>query len=350
LSQSDDTSATYDVDAARIAGLYESMSSTIVHAQLAEFIPAGPGLALDVGAGSGRDAAWLASLGYDVVAAEPAAGMRREGRSRHPGPAIRWIDDRLPDLFHVHRLGLSFEVILASAVWMHVPPAVRARAFRKLATLLKPGGIILITLRHGPVEQGRVMWPTSAGEIDVLARSHGLAVLRSILAADRRQRPGVSWTQLCLQLPDNGTGALPLRRGIILNDDKSSTYELALLRAILRVADGTPSLAAECADIEAVDLPLGLAALNLGSDVLAVGWCAHPSIPRKRGSRGAWVCEGRVPGARSIRHCRAGASLRRPVYGRTRVGNRKSIDRRRSDDRAHAGPLHAVPQFKSADL
>ena len=127
MSQSDDTSATYDVDAARIAGLYESMSSTIVHAQLAEFIPAGPGLALDVGAGSGRDAAWLVSLGYDVVAVEPAAGMRREGRSRHPEPAIRWIDDRLPDLIHVHRLGLSFDVILASAVWMHVPPAVRAR-------------------------------------------------------------------------------------------------------------------------------------------------------------------------------------------------------------------------------
>ena len=57
-----------------------------------------------------------------------------------------------------------------------------------------------------------------------------------------------------------------------------------------------------------------------------------------------------VPGAKSVRHCRAGASLRRPVYWRTRVGNRKSIDRRRSDDRAHAGPLHAVPQFKCADL
>ena len=58
--------------------------------------------------------------------------------------------------------------------------------------------------------------------------------------------------------PDEGTGALPLLRGIILNDDKSSTYKLALLR----VADGTPSLAAECADTDAVDPPLGLVALN----------------------------------------------------------------------------------------
>jgi hypothetical protein len=65
-------------------------------------------LALDVGAGSGRDAAWLDSLEHDVVAVEPAAGMRREGALRHPEARIRWLDDRLPDLTATHRLGLSF--------------------------------------------------------------------------------------------------------------------------------------------------------------------------------------------------------------------------------------------------
>ena len=55
----------------------------VVQAGLLEFVPRGRDLlALDVGAGSGRDAAWLASLGYEVVAAEPAAGMRREASKR----------------------------------------------------------------------------------------------------------------------------------------------------------------------------------------------------------------------------------------------------------------------------
>jgi hypothetical protein len=31
-----------------------------------------------------------------------------------------------------------------------------------------------------------------------------------------------------VRLPDDGSGALPLLRHIILNDDKSSTYKLAL--------------------------------------------------------------------------------------------------------------------------
>ncbi len=38
---------------------------------------------------------------------------------------------------------------------MHVPPSDRSRAFRKLITLLKPGGFLAITLRDGPSEGGR---------------------------------------------------------------------------------------------------------------------------------------------------------------------------------------------------
>ena len=44
---------------------------------------------------------------------------------------------------------ISFDLILLSAVWMHIPPSDRARSIRKLANLLKPGGKLVISLRHG---------------------------------------------------------------------------------------------------------------------------------------------------------------------------------------------------------
>src|SRR5688572_27986855 len=116
-----DIVSVYDAQAVVLAARYESVPADAVHAVLLDFIPCGRDLiALDVGAGSGRDAAWLASLGYEVVAAEPAAGMRLEAQRRHPDPRIRWLDDRLPDLSGVHRLGIAFDLILLSAVWMHV--------------------------------------------------------------------------------------------------------------------------------------------------------------------------------------------------------------------------------------
>lgn len=43
---------------------------------------------------------------------------------------------------------MAFDLILLSAVWMHVPPSSRDRAFRKLITLLKLGG--LLAMRSHP--------------------------------------------------------------------------------------------------------------------------------------------------------------------------------------------------------
>lgn len=280
---------TYDRQAPVFAAQYESIASADVHAPLIEFVPTGgqDRIALDIGAGSGRDAAWLASLGYAVVAVEPAAGMRSEGQRLHPDSGIRWLDDRLPDLGEVLRLGLAFDLVLLSAVWMHVPPPARTRAFRKVATLLKPGGTLLITLRDdGRGDAERPMWPAPAGEIEALARVHGLAVLRLAETGDALGRTGVRWTHLCLRLPDDGAGALPLIRGIILNDDKSSTYKLGLLRAVARVADAAPGLVESVGNDDAVAVPLGAVALNWVRMYLPLILAGYPQAPGNTGPDG----------------------------------------------------------------
>lgn len=83
---------------------------------------------LDIGAGSGRDAAWFAANDYDVVAVKPSETMLAHARRLHPSSRIHWLAGNLPDLANVRRLGISFDLILLSAVWMHIPPAARERA------------------------------------------------------------------------------------------------------------------------------------------------------------------------------------------------------------------------------
>lgn len=257
-----DTVAAYDSNSAHLAASYEAVSTETVHESLLAFIPSGQDrTALDIGAGSGRDAAWLAAQGYEVVAVEPSAAMRSEGLRRHGSARIRWVDDRLPSLTKVHLLGIGFDLILLSAVWMHVPEPDRPRAFRKIVTLLKPGGVLLLSLREGVCDDGRVMWPVSLGEIEALARGFGLAVLKATRTEDRLGREGVHWTNVALKLPDDGSGALPLLRGIILTDEKSSTYKLGLLRSIARIADAMPSLAIPSLERDEVVLPMGVVAL-----------------------------------------------------------------------------------------
>ena len=268
----------YDDHARELSCLYEGVEAANLHAWLISALPEAPAIALDVGCGRGRDADWLASRGIEVVAVDPSQQMLAEAQRLHASPTIRWIKDSLPSLDRVFRLGLSFDLILLSAVWMHVPPAERARSFRKLVTLMTPGGCLAVTLRHGPSEPDRFVHEVSLAEIEHLARAHGAFVEGATQSKDQLGRPNITWTQVLVRLPDDGTGALPLLRHIILNDDKSSTYKLALLRVLCRVADGAAGYA-RYTDEGDVAVPLGLLALywiRLFKPLLAAGLPQNP--------------------------------------------------------------------------
>ena len=249
----------YEQHAARLVEQYESLSFQDVHASLLDLLPPPGATILDVGAGSGRDAAWFADNGYDVVAVEPSNAMLTHARQRHPSNRIHWLADSLPDLANVRRLGLSFDLILLSAVWMHIPPAARQRALRKLATLLAPKGRIAISLRLGPPDVERAMHEVSLPELISLAQQFGLRIVRTTDSEDKLGRAGVAWTSVVLGLPDDGLGALPLLRHLILADRKSSTYKIGLLRVLARIADTAAGLARY--ETDAVVVPLGVVAL-----------------------------------------------------------------------------------------
>jgi SAM-dependent methyltransferase len=249
----------YEQHATRLVTQYESLSFEDVHADLIAILPAPGSTVLDIGAGSGRDAAWLAAKGYDVVAVEPSEAMLTRARAKHTSSRIQWLSDSLPDLAKVRRLALSFDFILLSAVWMHIPPVARQRALRKLATLLAPKGRIAISLRLGAPDTERAMYEVSLPELAGLAQQFGLRVVHTGDSQDKLRRSDVSWTNVVLGLPDDGLGALPLLRHLILVDEKSSTYKIALLRVLARIADTAAGLARY--DTESVVVPLGLVSL-----------------------------------------------------------------------------------------
>lgn len=279
------TIAWYDRHASTLAETYERLDFKATHDWLLDLLPERRGLILDVGAGTGRDAAGFATLGYEVVAVEPSGPMLREAIARHAHARIRWLDDRLPALDATHRTGLAFDLILLSGVWQHVAPADRPRAFRKLIRLLNPGGVLAITLRIGPADAEREMHEVSRAEIEALARGHGAFVERCVEAEDRLGRADVHWIQLAVRLPDDGTGALPLLRHVVLQDAKSSTYKLALLRSVARIADGAAGLVREC-DADRVSVPLGLVALYWIRLFLPLLSADLPQSPSNRGLAG----------------------------------------------------------------
>ncbi|MET8871545.1 class I SAM-dependent methyltransferase [Nocardia sp. NPDC004604] len=194
------STAGYGEAAEALAEQYESVTFTEVHREVLHLFPTRPSSVLDIGAGSGRDAAALTARGHRVVAAEPTAELRALGQRLHADQEIEWVDDALPALPGLAAQERRFDLILLTAVWMHLDERQRASAMARLVGLLESKGRVVLSLRHGPIPVGRRMFPVSAEETIGLAQSHGLNVVHEAQREDPHGRPGVAWTCLGLQL------------------------------------------------------------------------------------------------------------------------------------------------------
>jgi SAM-dependent methyltransferase len=250
----------YHEQAIELNAQYNSVLFEEVHPSWSDFWPRQNCSVLDIGAGNGRDAKWFAERGSDVVAVEPAQALRELGKSQTP-LKIHWLDDQLPELNKVFELGIRFDVILLSAVWMHIAPNDRERCFRKLSNLLAPNGKLIISLRFGVFKDARKAYPVSAEELQSFAKRYALIqeVCTSI-NSDELGRSEVNWQTLVFRLPNGGSGSLTKIRKIIVNDNKTSTYKLALLRTLCRIADAHPGAITDRSDGK-IAIPLGLVAL-----------------------------------------------------------------------------------------
>ena len=189
----------YADEAAELFRLYESIPAADAHRAVLHLIPAPPASILDIGSGTGRDAAWFAAQGHRVVAVEPTSAMRIPAMALHPSTRIEWLDDSLPDLALVRARGAPFDLVMLTAVWMHLDAAQRRKAMPNVAALTRPGGTVIMKLRHGPVPVGRRMFEITPEETIELARTqdlHPVLNVRTESSQEANRLAGVSWTNL----------------------------------------------------------------------------------------------------------------------------------------------------------
>jgi 2-polyprenyl-3-methyl-5-hydroxy-6-metoxy-1,4-benzoquinol methylase len=101
----------------------------------------GRGTALDIGAGEGRNALFLASRGLDVLAVDQSeVGMQKaQRRARERGLTLR---TRAVDLREFDAAPGSFDVV--SSIFVHLPAELRAAVHGRLHSWLKPGGVFVL--------------------------------------------------------------------------------------------------------------------------------------------------------------------------------------------------------------
>jgi SAM-dependent methyltransferase len=104
-----------------------------------EKLPAGR--ALDLAAGEGRNAVWLACRGWEVTAVDWSEVALEKGRARAGGAAVEveWV---LADLEEWKPPERAFDLVVIT--YLQPPPDLRVAVWRKAAAAVAPGGHLVV--------------------------------------------------------------------------------------------------------------------------------------------------------------------------------------------------------------
>ena len=187
----------YDTKAEELCYLYESLEFEDLYSNFISILPTDCHV-LDIGAGSGRDAAWFFRHGYKVTAIEPSSKMIEVAKSYHK-EKIEWKCDSLPFLPSLKGREKKYKIILLSGVWMHIHPADRESSIKRMSMLNTIDGWIIISLRHGPIEKLRTMYDASCADIKKMASSYGYTIVKYSKSTDQLKRETIQWEVVVLR-------------------------------------------------------------------------------------------------------------------------------------------------------
>ena len=156
-----------------------------------------PGRALDLAAGEGRNALWLAQQGWQVVAVDFSAIALQTGQqiAEQMGPQVAdhttWV---YADLLEYVPERSAFDLVLLS--YLHLPAPARRTVLRQAAGALAPGGTLLVighdatnpTNGHGGPRDASVLFTADDVVAELTTDAEGLPAL-TVVRAGAVERP-----------------------------------------------------------------------------------------------------------------------------------------------------------------
>jgi len=245
---------------------YEGLDVSGMHELMLRHFGEGSRL-LEVGCGSGRDAAFLRAHGRDVIATDASEGMIGAARRAHPEMSDQLHCLPFPFPPGSAMQGQVFDGIYAIAVIMHLPDDELFEFAFQIKSSLRSGGTLILSFstgRNGLNDDGRdtagrLFIERPPGRIRLLFERLGFRLLEQRQGTDGMGRD-IEWHTLVLRLADDaGNSPVDQIETVINRDRKDATYKLALLRALCDIAQ-TEYHQAVWETGGTVSVPLGLVA------------------------------------------------------------------------------------------
>lgn len=139
-----------------------------------------PGRAVDLAAGEGRHARWLAGRGWDAVAVDFSAVGLERGRSAPDGGAVTWV---VADVLTWTPASGGLDLVLVA--YLHLAQAETVDLLTRAIGWLRPGGRLLVLGHDVENLTGGVGGPQEASILHSVPR---LAPVAALLDVDRLEQ------------------------------------------------------------------------------------------------------------------------------------------------------------------
>jgi SAM-dependent methyltransferase len=200
------TKADYASNTGDYAARYEAADVPSLHQVLRSFGKAAPRV-LEIGGGSGRDAAFLVQLGCAVTYTDGCEEMVAQAVHLHPELAGRArctpfpLSDDDDDL-----LRKRFDLVLCAAVIMHLDDPSLERLASQVARVIVDGGHLVLSHSRGHRcvngnrdSGGRLFLERTPAIVDRIFEAVGFRPVRLIENSDGLGRDGITWATHILQ-------------------------------------------------------------------------------------------------------------------------------------------------------
>jgi len=195
----------YSKNASTVASRYESITNSLsVHFERAFATNA---RVLDIGCGSGRDMAYLHSLGRQAFGIDATPEFVEIAQKLHPELQGRIACGSLPEA--KTPFGGAFDGVLCSAVLMHLPSEELPDAVAFIKRCMRVGGHLLYSVPSKRLDvigkslrdaAGRLFIPDTQGRLHSLLAAAGFTLIDSWSNTDSLGRDEVEWISALLRL------------------------------------------------------------------------------------------------------------------------------------------------------
>ena len=199
------TATYYSANATACAARYDTASVASLHELLRSL--ATPGCrVLEIGGGSGRDAAFLVQLGCDTTYTDGCEEMVAQAVKLHPELASKARVASFPLADDDQLLKERYDMVLCAAVIMHLDDGCLERLASQMTKRVALGGHLVLSHSFGHEHNrdrrdanGRLFLERPPATIDGIFEARGFLAERLIEDRDGLGRPNIRWATHLLQ-------------------------------------------------------------------------------------------------------------------------------------------------------